>query len=593
MRMPLITPLVEEVSERLDRRYGWDKLPLPLAVLAFIGLRSRLRSRNLFDTGLPDPPPGWSLPERFKTARTVDGRGNDLERPMMGSIGSRFGRNVPLDKTWPDDPPRLYEPNPRTVSRRLLTRERFLPATSVNVLAAAWIQFEVHDWLSHDKDEERAWEVPIADDDDWAERPMRIPATRRDQAGAGDGKTPPTYLTGDSHWWDASQIYGSSPEFNDKIRAREGGRLRIGPDGLPPADLQDGLDLSDAAGAFWIGLGVLHTVFMLEHNAIADRLRRAYPTWNDERLYDTARLVNTALMAKIHTVEWTPAVIAHPTTIYAMHANWWGLVGERWGGGKGPFRWSDLLNGIPGSATDHHGAPYSLTEEFVAVYWMHPLLPDEFTFRSVGDDHVIAELEFPDVNALHARDRLAAMSVPNVAYSLGVAHPGAITLHNYPRSLQNFHRPDGVLIDLATTELIRSRERGVPRYNEFRRQLRLRPARSFSDLTDNPEWAEQIRDVHGGDVESVDLMVGLFGEPRPTGFAFSDTAFRIFILMASRRLKSDRFFTRDYTAKVYTQEGLDWINENTMVSVLLRHYPSLAPALDGLTNAFTPWRRVA
>jgi len=593
MRIPVLSWLVDEVAERLDRRYGWHTLPLPLAVLTFVGLRGRLRERNLYDTGIPDAPAGWTLDPRYLEARAFDGRANDLDRPMMGSIGSRFGRNVPVARTWPDEPPRIFEPNPRRVSRELLTRDRFLPATSVNVLAAAWIQFEVHDWLSHAKDPGRAWEVALADDDDWPERPMRIPATLRDETHPGDGSTPPTYVTGDSHWWDASQIYGSSEAFAAAIRAGEDGKLRIDEDGLPPADLQAGLDLSDAAGNFWIGLGVLHTLFMLEHNAICDRLRADHPTWTDEQLYDKARLVNTALMAKIHTVEWTPAVIAHPTTIYAMHANWWGLVGERLGGGKGPFRFSDLLNGIPGSQTDHHGVPYSLTEEFVAVYRMHPLLPDEFTFRSVADDALLENLTFPEVNAVHARDRLATLSVPNVVYSLGVAHPGAITLHNYPRFLQHFDRPDGTLMDLAATEILRSRERGVPRYNDFRRLFRLRPAGRFSDLTDNPAWAEEIRAVYGGDLENVDLMVGLFGERRPAGFAFSDTAFRVFILMASRRLKSDRFFTRDYTARVYTQTGLDWINENSMRSVLLRHYPSLAPALRGVTNAFAPWRRVA
>jgi hypothetical protein len=62
--------------------------------------------------------------------------------------------------------------------------------------------------------------------------------------------------------------------------------------------------------------------------------------------------------------------------------------------------------------------------------------------------------------------------------------------------------------------------------------------------------------------------------------------------MASRRLKSDRYFTVDYTPKVYTQTGLDWINDNGMSSVLLRHYPALAPALQGVKNPFMPWRRV-
>jgi hypothetical protein len=59
--------------------------------------------------------------------------------------------------------------------------------------------------------------------------------------------------------------------------------------------------------------------------------------------------------------------------------------------------------------------------------------------------------------------------------------------------------------------------------------------------------------------------------------------------MASRRLKSDRFFTTDFTPQVYTPEGMRWIADNDMSSVLLRHCPALAPALRGVRNAFAPW----
>jgi hypothetical protein len=90
----------------------------------------------------------------------------------------------------------------------------------------------------------------------------------------------------------------------------------------------------------------------------------------------------------------------------------------------------------------------------------------------------------------------------------------------------------------------------VPRYNEFRKLLHLRPAESFEALTDNPIWAQELRRVYDNDIDQVDLMVGMFAERKPEGFGFSDTAFRIFILMASRRLKSDRFFTVDYTPAV-------------------------------------------
>ena len=76
-------------------------------------------------------------------------------------------------------------------------------------------------------------------------------------------------------------------------------------------------------------------------------------------------------------------------------------------------------------------------------------------------------------------------------------------------------------------------------------------------------------------------MVGLYAEPQPKGFGFSDTAFRVFILMASRRLESDRFFTRDYRPEVYTQAGIDWVESNSMRTVLLRHFPELAPRSRG------------
>ena len=115
-----------------------------------------------------------------------------------------------------------------------------------------------------------------------------------------------------------------------------------------------------------------------------------------------------------------------------------------------------------------------------------------------------------------------------------------------------------------------------------------KPASSFEDLTGYPYTAAELRDVYGH-VDRVDLMVGLFAEPCPPGFGFCDTAFRVFLLMASRRLKSDRFFTTDYTLDVYTETGLKWIEDATMSRVILRHYPELGSVIR-LDNAFKPWQ---
>ena len=132
----------------------------------------------------------------------------------------------------------------------------------------------------------------------------------------------------------------------------------------------------------------------------------------------------------------------------------------------------------------------------------------------------------------------------------------------------------------------------MPRYNDFRELFHRGRVGSFEELTGNPETAAELERVYGH-VDRIDLMVGLYAEPLPAGFGFSDTAFRIFVLMASRRLKSDRFFTRDYRPEVYSPAGFKWVQETTMKDVLLRHYPALAPALRGVENAFAPWNRVS
>jgi len=163
-------------------------------------------------------------------------------------------------------------------------------------------------------------------------------------------------------------------------------------------------------------------------------------------------------------------------------------------------------------------------------------------------------------------------------------------LHNSPRFMHRFDRTDKLAIDLIAVDLLRSRERGVPRYNEFRRQLRLAPAQTFKNISGgDPATARQLQEIYGDDIEKVDTMVGMFGEPLPKGFGFSDTAFRIFVLMASRRLKSDRFYTVDFTPRVYTPEGMAWIDDNDMVSVLVRHYPELESVMRRQRNAFAPW----
>ncbi len=577
----------------------WHRLPTPLALLKLIRFRETLRQKNLHDTSqipdaekLPHPTPD---PEgRHLTTRTFDGSFNDLEHPEMGMLGTRFGRNVPLKDAYPDLQ-NIMTPNPRVISRALMTRDQFIPATSLNLLAASWIQFQNHDWFAHHNHPSKKFEIPLAQDDPWPEehRPMTVAHTAEDETRLpGDTSAPPTYISRSTHWWDGSQIYGHDLDTADKLRSHVDGKLTIGDDGLLPFDEATGLDQTGFNENWWFGLATLHNLFVREHNTLCNELKRRYPNWSDDDLYHHARLINAALMAKIHTVEWTPGILSHPALQIAMNANWYGILGQQVKQLFGRIGDGEMLSGIIGSPTDHHTAPYYLTEEFVSVYRLHPLIPDEFDIYSVDNGKLLMQKDFFQASGKRTRDMMEKIALSDLLYSQGVVHPGAITLHNYPRFLQQLVKDDGEVFDLAAIDILRDRERGVPRYNRFRELIGRGRVNSFEEITSNPVWAKEMRQVYNNDIDSVDLMVGMFAEDLPEGFGFSDTAFRVFILMASRRLKSDRFFTKDYRAEIYTQFGLDWIDQNTMLTVLQRHFPQLKPAHFGVRNAFAPWRPV-
>lgn len=163
--------LIEGIFAFVNRLIRWDKLPPWLGVLSLMQIRSAERQKNLYDTetnasqasALPR-----GCPLRYLTNRSPDGSYNDLSDPDMGRAGKRFGRNLPLDQVLQPSDERILTPNPRTVARELMTRESFQPATTLNLLAAAWIQFMIHDWVTHSTTgDQPLFEIEIDENDDW------------------------------------------------------------------------------------------------------------------------------------------------------------------------------------------------------------------------------------------------------------------------------------------------------------------------------------------------------------------------------------------------------------------------------------------
>ena len=581
--------------------------------------------------------------------RTSDGTGNDPTTPYLGRAGEPFMRNVPLSALA--DAPDMSNPDPRVVSERLLHNHspRQLLAPRINLLAAAWLQFQVHDWFEHatDPNGELTLDATSSSDALHLQRTMEV--------GSAMHTDVPIFANTQGHWWDGSQLYGRSRSICDHLREKDEhgnptAKLRLDDDGRLPFEAplpelgveEERVELSGFIKNWWIGLSALHTLLAREHNAIVDALREAAggpDEQSEEWLFQKARLITSALIAKIQTIEWTPSLLRFPAIQFGLLADWWGIGPDHAddrlanlvartshlpaGMPLTPDRIDQLVeqelldemmadplkdlleNGTPPArlmpspketAPDGSDIVYAMSEEFVAAYRMHALLVDPVPLRTTDGTHE----ELPLSNVVTAGNSRALgdnYGIGNLLYSLAKASPAALRLNNYPRALTAFRSPgkEGQ-VDLGAVDVLRDRERRLPRYSAFKRaiskirgpELDSGPAiefRTFSDICGDPdepgiapeEAERRTRDARllaetYASPNDVDLLVGMLAEPLPPGFSFSWTAFEIFLLMTLLRLSADRFYTTDYNVRVYTQTGIDWINNNDMTSVLSRHY---------------------
>lgn len=591
--------------------------------------------QNLFDTGVDKADSNRCADIMKSPHRTANGQcyyyGQRVFGNMsrMGDNNQRFGRNVDA-VTVNQNAAKfdIMDPNPREISQKLFTRKggKVREADIINILAASWLQAENHDWFTHGKNATPDMDSPlyvkaVPGDRDFPNG-MTLPASMPDKTGGnphGYKKTFRNYVT---HWWDASHIYGSDEETIRKVRTNpvtgsllEGGKVAVHPDRHLYYD-KEGLPITGFNDNWWIGLELIHTLFAMEHNYVADQLKKQFPRASDEWLFQKSRLIVAALIAKIHTVEWTPALLDNKPLHMGMYSNWYGMKSVtgmnsrflRMILGLSPKK-RHAISGLVGPGLlSPYDVPFTLTEEFVAVYRMHPLVPEEITPRNIDGSAASGAVKtestiFRNVPGLLAKSPDASLQW---MYGFGTGHPGGLLLHNHPTFMQRIvaernvgHSSDpqnSVRMDLGALDVLRDRERMVPRYNAFRRALRLKPIDRFEDLTDDAEDVKLLKEIYGSrpeDVEKLDLQVGTLAEKdRYNGFAFGNTPFYIFALMASRRLMADPFFTEYYTPEVYTKFGINWVQKQTMVDVITRHFPELKPHFRGVKNAFKPWQPV-
>ncbi|KAJ8339046.1 hypothetical protein SKAU_G00358320 [Synaphobranchus kaupii] len=299
----------------------------------------------------------------------------------------------------------------------------------------------------------------------------------------------PAFTLAVGHGVDAAHIYGDSLERQLNLRLLRDGKLKyqvVDGEMYPPTVTEAGgvsmwyppstpaeqrLAIGEDRFGLLPGLTMYATLWLREHNRVCDILKAEHPTWDDEQLFQTARLVIIGEIIRIVIED------------YVQH-----LSGYN-------FRLKFDPTLMFGS-TFQYGNRIAL--EFAQLYHWHPLMPDSFLID--GDDITYPQFMFNASVLLHyGVDKLVHSFTRQWAGQIGGGY-------NMPAAV----------IKVAAETIKESRLVRVQPFNQYRRRFNMKPLTSFRDLTDDEEMIQTLEEMYG-DIDALEFYPGLMMEkPKPT-----------------------------------------------------------------------------
>lgn len=375
-----------------------------------------------------------------------------------------------------------------------------------------------------------------------------------------------------THEIDLCQIYGLTEQATQELRARELGLLQsqmINGEEYPPYLYADGTKRfqsitvareeqvpaqrrgelfaigTDTANV-QIGHVMLNVLFLREHNRIARELHREHPTWDDERLFETARSILIVVLIKIVIEEY----INHIT----------------------PYLFRFFVEGTQGLQRARWMRPNRMASEFNLLYRWHSLIPS--TLTAGGRQRTIDETAFnPALVVEHGLGRLFDEASTQPAGRVGLFNTAEYLLGAEASSIGK-----GRAVALAT-------------YNDYREHCRFPRVTHFDQISSDPRVRDGLRSCYQR-VERIEFYVGLFAEdPRPNSVLPSLIGRMVGVDAFSQALTNPLLAPRVFHPRTFSQQGWNTIHTTHTLSDLLHRNvpPREHPYLVTMTR--TDWRR--
>jgi prostaglandin-endoperoxide synthase 2 len=212
----------------------------------------------------------------------------------------------------------------------------------------------------------------------------------------------------------------------------------------------------------------INAIFLREHNRLCRVIRQYYPSWDDHRIFETARNTNIAQLLKIIVEDY----INHLSSAY--------------------FK---VFLDIGFAEKQNWYRTNRISAEFDLLYRWHPFVP---TTIALEGEEIPAERINLDNN------RLIKLGVEKIIHAAATQRAGRLTIKNTAPFLN-----DVAKVDLAAIQ--KSRYWRIRPYNEYRRHFDMAPATSFEELTGDQAFAAELKRIYV-DVNQVELLVGLFAD---------------------------------------------------------------------------------
>jgi hypothetical protein len=518
---------------------------------------------------------------------SADGSGNNVANPTWGSAETDLLRLSPAAYADGISSPSLpNDPSARVVSDLLNNQAdpsdpsqdlQTVDQNSLSDFGYAWGQF-----LDHDMDltptTSNEFLTILADPNDPSEMGNQtFERSTYDPATGTSTSNPRQQVNAVTSFLDLSQVYGSSAAIADALRTYSGGLLKTSPGNMLPYDnstyftpaqlavinmandaeavpTQDLFVTGDVRGNENVELTALQTLFVRNHNLLANELHQEHPTWTDEQLYQEARKLNIAEYQEITYNYYLPdllgpaamkAYTGYKPNVDPAIATEFSTIAFRFG--------HSLLsssierqgnNGQDVLPNDPAGADISLATDFFDPNVLNPAgVVDPLTGHISTDIGAILKGD-ADGDA-QADDLLAINDIRNLLFA-----NGGLTDNGQ---------------DLIARDVERARDDGIGSYNQVRVAYGLPAVTSFAQITSNVTVQKELQEAYGN-VNNIDAFEGGLAEDHVKGSDMGPLFTRILADQFTRLRDGDRLF---YLNQSFNADELRLIQQgNTLAKVI-------------------------